>query len=103
MFPSCSKRSKTKGNQVRNIKFWEAQGILIPNNFYFEKHQLLDYLNNIQPNSIPLFWINYNVKIQQFVIVSLTEHLLSAPTAISLASFMKRATSKSHFKYMGEK
>ena len=40
MFPSCSKRSKTKGNQVRNIKFWEAQGKLIPNNFYYEKQQL---------------------------------------------------------------
>ena len=40
MFPSCSKRSKTKGNQGRNIKFWEAQGKLIPNNFYYEKQQL---------------------------------------------------------------
>ena len=55
MFPSCSKRSKTKGNQVRNIKFREAQGKLIPNNFYYEKQQLLDYLNNSQPNSILYF------------------------------------------------
>jgi len=55
MFPSSSKRSKTKGNQVRNIKFREAQGKLIPNNFYYENQQLLDYLNNIQRKSIPLF------------------------------------------------
>ena len=30
----CSKRGKTKGNQVRNFKFIETQGKLISYNFY---------------------------------------------------------------------
>ena len=58
MFPSCSKRSKTKGNQVRNIKFWEAQGKLISYKFYYEKPQLLDYVTNNQPKNILVFWIS---------------------------------------------